>query len=40
MVPPEKAKDEPAYVEIYFEKGIAKKIDGIELGPIDIAKIK
>ncbi|MBW9148256.1 argininosuccinate synthase [Clostridium sp. CM028] len=37
VTPPEKAKDEPTYVEIYFEKGIATKIDGIELEPIDIA---
>ena len=31
VTPPEKAKDEATYVEIYFEKGIAKKVDGIEL---------
>ncbi len=36
VTPPERAKDEPTYVEIYFEKGIATKIDGIELEPIDI----
>jgi argininosuccinate synthase len=35
-VPPEKAKDEPTYVEIYFESGIPKKIDGEELNPIDM----
>ncbi len=29
--PPELAKDEPTYVEIYFAKGIAKKVDGVEL---------
>ena len=39
VTPPEKAKDEPVYVEISFEKGIAKKVDGIELEPIDIVKI-
>ncbi len=38
-IPPEKAKDEPSYVEIYFEKGIAKKIDGMELEPIDIVTV-
>jgi len=37
--PPELAKDEPTYVEIYFEKGIAKKVDGVELEPIDIVKV-
>ncbi|WP_291632554.1 argininosuccinate synthase [Clostridium sp.] len=39
VTPPEKAKDEPTYVEIYFEKGIAKKVDGIELEPIDIVTV-
>ncbi|MCJ7690178.1 MAG: argininosuccinate synthase [Clostridiaceae bacterium] len=39
VTPPEKAKDEAAYVEIYFEKGIAKKVDGIELEPIDIVTV-
>ena len=39
VTPPEKAKDEATYVEIYFEKGIAKKVDGIELEPIDIVTI-
>jgi len=34
--PPEKAKDEPTYVEIYFEQGIPKKIDGKELSPVEI----
>jgi argininosuccinate synthase len=37
--PPEKAKDEASYVEIYFEKGIAKKVDGIELEPMDIVTV-
>ncbi len=37
-VAPEKAKDEASYVEIYFEKGMAKKIDGIELSPVEIVK--
>ena len=36
VTPPEKAKDEPTFVEIYFEKGIATKVDGVELEPIDI----
>ncbi|HEY8892308.1 MAG TPA: argininosuccinate synthase [Clostridium sp.] len=39
VTPPEKAKDEPTFVEIYFDKGIATKVDGIELEPIDIVTI-
>ncbi|MGK0469226.1 argininosuccinate synthase [Clostridium sp.] len=39
VTPPEKAKDEATYVDIYFEKGIAKKVDGIELEPIDIVTV-
>ena len=35
-VPPEQAKDEPTYVEIYFEAGIPKKVDGEELSPVEI----
>jgi argininosuccinate synthase len=37
--PPELAKDEPTYVEIYFEKGIATKVDGKELEPIDVVRV-
>lgn len=37
--PPELAKDVPTYVEIYFEKGIATKVDGKELEPIDVVKV-
>jgi len=36
MVPPEKAPDTPTYVEIYFEKGIPKKIDGREYPPVEL----
>ncbi len=39
VTPPEQAPDEPTFVEIYFEKGIATKIDGIELEPIDIVTV-
>lgn len=35
-VPPEKAKDEPTYVEIYFEEGIAKKLNGEEISPVEL----
>lgn len=34
MVSPEKAPDTPTYVEIYFEKGIPKKINGKEYAPV------
>ncbi|SFH03367.1 argininosuccinate synthase [Desulfotomaculum arcticum] len=32
-VAPEKAPDAPTYVEIYFEQGVPKKVDGKELAP-------
>lgn len=36
VTPPEKAKDEPTYLEIYFEKGAPVKINGEFLNPVDI----
>lgn len=39
MVPPEKAPDKPTYVEIYFEKGIPKKVNGKEYGPVEIIEV-
>ncbi|MBU3101305.1 MULTISPECIES: argininosuccinate synthase [Clostridium] len=39
VTPPEQAPDEPTLVEIYFEKGIATKVNGVKLEPIDIVKI-
>lgn len=36
MVSPEKAPDKPSYVELYFEKGVPKKIDGREYGPLEL----
>jgi len=36
MVPPEKAPDKPTYVEIYFEQGIPKKVNGVEYSPIEL----
>ncbi len=36
MVSPEQAPDKPAYVEIYFEQGIPKKVDGVEYSPIEL----
>lgn len=39
MVSPEKAPDVPAYVEIYFEKGIPKKVNGVEYSPIELMNV-
>ncbi len=36
MVPPEKAPDKPTYVEIYFEEGIPKKLNGKEYSPVQM----
>lgn len=36
VTPPEKAKDEPTYLEIYFEKGTPAKINGEILNAVDI----
>lgn len=35
-ISPIEAKDEPTYVEIYFEQGVPKKIDGVELPPVEL----
>ncbi|MFH1074490.1 MAG: argininosuccinate synthase [Candidatus Firestonebacteria bacterium] len=35
-VSPEKAPNKPAFVEIYFEKGIPKKLNGKAYGPVEI----
>ncbi|MBF8982582.1 argininosuccinate synthase [Lutibacter sp. B2] len=32
----EKAPDEATYIELYFEKGEAKKLDGVALSPVEI----
>ncbi|MHC1682098.1 MAG: argininosuccinate synthase [Clostridiaceae bacterium] len=37
-IDPEDAKDEPSYVEIYFEKGEPKKINGEEVSPVELMK--
>ncbi|MBC7325854.1 MAG: argininosuccinate synthase, partial [Moorella sp. (in: Bacteria)] len=37
-VPPEKAPDEPTYVEIYFEQGVPKKVDGEELDTVALVE--
>lgn len=38
-VPPEKAKDEPTYVEICFEKGIPVSVDGVKLSPVAMIEL-
>jgi argininosuccinate synthase len=35
---PQQAPDEPEYVEIYFEQGIPKRINGVAMGPIDLVR--
>lgn len=35
-VQPEKAPDNPTYLEIYFESGVPKKINGIEHDPVSL----
>ncbi|WMJ79068.1 argininosuccinate synthase [Clostridium sp. MB40-C1] len=39
VTPPEQAKDEVTYVEIYFENGVPKKVDGKELTPVEIVQV-
>ncbi len=36
VTPPEKAKDEAEYVEIAFEKGFPVKVNGEDLGPVEV----
>jgi argininosuccinate synthase len=39
MVPPEKAPDKSTYVEIYFDKGIPKKVNGKEYSPVELIDV-
>lgn len=39
MVSPEKAPDKPTYVEIYFEQGIPKKVNGVEYSPVELIEV-
>lgn len=39
MVSPEKAPDKATYVEIYFEKGIPKKVNGVEYSPVELIDV-
>ncbi|SHH64263.1 argininosuccinate synthase [Clostridium grantii] len=39
VTPPELAKDEPTFVEIYFEKGIPTKVNGEEMSAVEIVKV-
>ncbi len=34
--PPEKAPDKPTYVELYFENGVPKKLNGVEYKPLEL----
>lgn len=34
--PPEKAKDEATYVDIYFDQGIPKKLNGDDIAPVEL----
>lgn len=38
ITPPEKAPDRPVYVEIGFEEGVPKSLDGKELDPVTLLK--
>ena len=39
MVSPEKAPDKASYVEIYFEQGIPKKVNGVEYSPVKLIEV-
>ncbi len=39
MVSPEKAPDKPTYVEIYFEQGIPKRVNGVEYAPVQLIEV-
>lgn len=39
VTPPEKAKDEVSYVDIEFEKGVPKKVNGEELNPVELIEV-
>ncbi len=39
MVSPEKAPDVPTYVEIYFEQGVPKKVNGVGYSPIEMMDV-
>ncbi len=36
--PPEKAPDEPTYIDLYFEKGVLKKINGEKMNPVKMVE--
>lgn len=37
--PPEQAKDEVTFVDFYYEKGILKKINGVEMNPVAMVEL-
>lgn len=36
--PPEKAKDEPTFIDFYFEQGILKKVNDVEMNPVEMVE--
>lgn len=36
VTPAEKCPDKPSYIELYFEKGVPKKVNGISLNPVEL----
>ncbi|WP_123052887.1 argininosuccinate synthase [Clostridium sp. JN-1] len=36
ITPPEKAKDEATYIDLYFEQGVPKKLNGKEIKPVEL----
>lgn len=39
VIPPEKVEDKVNYVEIYFEKGIPTKVNGVEMKPVEMVEL-
>ena len=39
MVSPERAPDKASYVEIFFEQGIPKKVNGVEYSPVKLIEV-
>jgi argininosuccinate synthase len=35
---PEQAPDQPDYVEVYYEQGVPKRVNGVAMGPIDVVQ--
>jgi len=37
--PPEKAKDEVTFVDFYYEQGVLKKVNGVEMNPVAMVEL-